>query len=342
VVHVTEFAAVRWVAPDEGGPAVRVVDQRKLPGRVELIDCRDVATLAEAIRMLRVRGAPALGVAGGYGVVLGALTGHGAPQAAALLTSQRPTAVNLGWACRRVVAAGPAPEAMLAEARAIDDEDRAACRAMGRHGAALLASLRRPARLLTHCNTGALACQGIGTAFGVARTLFEEGRLERLWVDETRPLLQGARLTAFEAAALGIPHTLLADAAAGSLFAAGSVDAVAVGADRIAANGDTANKVGTYPLAVLADRHGVPFYVVAPTSTIDLATAIGAAITVEQRSPDEVRTAGGAPVAPDGTPVYNPAFDVTPAALVTAIVTERGVAWPPFEQSLASWCGRGP
>jgi len=342
---IPDLFAVRWVAPDEpDGPAVRLLDQTLLPERVETRDCRDVGALAEAIRTLRVRGAPALGVAGAYGVVLGALTGAGAAASAAFLTAQRPTAVNLGWACERVLAAGGAdPDApagiaaMTAEAQRIEADNAAACEAMGRHGAALLGER---VRLLTHCNTGMLACQGIGTAFGVARTAWEQGRLAQLWVDETRPLLQGARLTAFEAAALGMPHAVLPDGAAGSLMARGEVDVVAVGADRIAANGDTANKVGTYPLAVLAARHRVPFYVVAPTSTVDLATPDGEAIEIEQRDADEVRTAlGRTRLAPADSPAYNPAFDVTPADLITAIVTERGVARPPYHESLAALCG---
>jgi methylthioribose-1-phosphate isomerase len=332
-----ELFAVRW----SDAPAVELLDQTLLPERVEVLACADVDTLAEAIRSLRVRGAPALGVAGGYGVVLGALT-TGDPEAAAeTLIAQRPTAVNLGWACRRVLAAGPAPDAMLAEARRVEAENAAACTAMGRHGAALLGD--RPARLLTHCNTGMLACQGIGTAFGVARTLWEQDRLAHLWVDETRPLLQGSRLTAFEAAALGMPHAVVADGAAGSLLARGEVDAVVVGADRIAANGDVANKVGTYGLAVLAAHHEVPFYVAAPLSTIDLHTADGGAIRIEERDPEEVRTAlGQVRLAAVGSPAHNPAFDVTPAALVTAIVTEEGVAYPPYGDTLAALVDNAP
>ena len=333
-----DLFAVRWVGPGQaGGPAVRLLDQTLLPEQVEVRDCRDVAALAEAVRSLRVRGAPALGVAGGYGVVLGALVGDDPAAAAATLTAQRPTAVNLAWACRRVLAAGPAVAAMLAEAQRLEEENAAACRAMGRHGAALLG---HGARVLTHCNTGMLACQGIGTAFGVVRTAFEDGALAHLWVDETRPLLQGSRLTAFEATALGIPHAVVVDGAAGALLGDGQVDAVLVGADRIAANGDTANKVGTRTLAVVAHHHGVPFYVVAPTSTVDLATPDGAAIAIEERPADEVRTAlGKVLLAPPGSGAYNPAFDVTPAGLVGAIVTERGVARPPYGASLPALCG---
>ncbi|MBA2530194.1 MAG: S-methyl-5-thioribose-1-phosphate isomerase [Euzebyales bacterium] len=328
----TEVFAVRWLAPEQGGPAVRLLDQTLLPEQVRVVDCRRVAQLAEAIRSMRVRGAPALGVAGAYGVVLGALTGAGAETAAATLTAQRPTAVNLGWGCRQVLATGPDPEAMLAAARRLDADNDAACLAIGRNGAALLDP---GARILTHCNTGVLACQGIGTAFGIVRTAFEQGRLGHLWVDETRPLLQGSRLTAFEAAALGIPHAVVVDGAAGALLGGGQVDAVVVGADRIAANGDTANKLGTRALAVIAGASRVPFYVAAPTSTVDLATPDGGAIRIEERDPEEVRSAlGKALLAPADSPVYNPAFDVTPATLVTAVVTEHGVAHPPYRSSL--------
>lgn len=326
-----ELFAVRWVGRDEDGPAVRLLDQTRLPHERVVIDCRDLDTLAEAIRALRVRGAPALGVAGAYGVVLGACRGVAPAEAAEELAAQRPTAVNLGWAAHRVAKEGADRGALLAAARAIEDDNAAACRAMGRHGAQALVERcgERPLRVLTHCNTGMLACQGIGTAFGVARTLFEDGRLARLWVDETRPLLQGARLTAYEAGELGMPHAVLADGAAGAVIARGDVDAVVVGADRIAANGDTANKIGTYPLAVLAHRHGVPLMVVAPVSTVDLATADGTAITVEERDADEVRWAlGEVAIAPAASPTINPAFDVTPAGLVSAVVTERGSAPP--------------
>ena len=330
-----ELFAVRWL---DDPPTVRLLDQTRLPREVRVLDCRDLATLAEAIRSLRVRGAPALGVAGAYGVVLGARTGWRPADAAAELARQRPTAVNLGWAAQRVAAAGDDPDALLTAARSLDAENAAACRDMGRHGADLLAELAgTPVRLLTHCNTGMLACQGIGTAFGVARTLHERGALAHLWVDETRPLLQGARLTAYEARALGMAYAVLADGAAGSLIARGEVDAVAVGADRIAANGDVANKIGTYPLAVLAARHGIPFLTVAPVSTIDAATADGAAIPIEERDPDEVRTAvGEAALTPADSPTANPAFDVTPADLVTAIVTERGVIRAPDAHAVAA------
>jgi methylthioribose-1-phosphate isomerase len=334
--------AVRWVDAGAGGPAVRLLDQTALPGRSEVLDCRDVATLAEAIRSLRVRGAPALGVAGAYGVVLGALVDGDAAGAAAVLAAQRPTAVNLRWACERVLAAGPDPDALLAAARALDEEKAAVCAVMGHHDADLLGGGAAPVRLLTHCNTGMLACQGIGTAFGVARTLFDDGALGQLWVDETRPLLQGSRLTAYEAAALGMPHAVVPDVAAATLLGGGEVDAVVVGADRIAANGDTANKVGTCGLAVLARHWGVPFHVVAPLSTVDPATPDGAAIDIEERAAEEVTSVLGAVrIAPEGSAARNPAFDVTPASLITAIVTERGVATPPFGPALAALVGEG-
>lgn len=335
---MTELFAVRWVGAEEpGGPAVQVLDQTRLPTDEVVLDCRDVDTLAEAIRSLRVRGAPAIGVAGAYGVVLGTLTGLGADASAKTLAAQRPTAVNLSWATRRVAEAGPDMDAMLAAARRIERENEAACREMGRLGAELISELRGGGtRVLTHCNTGTLACQGIGTAFGVARTLYEGGALGRLWVDETRPLLQGARLTAYEAQALGMPYSVVVDGAAGSLMASEQVDVVVVGADRIAANGDTANKIGTYTLAVLAARHGLPFVVVAPGSTVDLETPDGRDIEIEYRAEDEVRTAVGlAPWTPVDAPATNPAFDVTPADLITAIVTERGVVRPVTAEALA-------
>ncbi|MGH8896030.1 MAG: S-methyl-5-thioribose-1-phosphate isomerase [Egibacteraceae bacterium] len=333
----TELFAVRWVSAEEGGPAVRLLDQTLLPEQVKVIDCQDVETLAEAIRSLRVRGAPSIGVAAAYGVVLGALTDRDPDSAARLLAAQRPTAVNLRWACDRVRAAGPSVEGLLAQARRIEEEIIAACEAIGRHGAVLLeASNRDRTRVLTHCNTGTLGCHGIGTAFGVVRTLFEHGTLAHVWVDETRPLLQGARLTAFEAATLGMPHTVIPDSAAASVMGAGEVDAILVGADRIAANGDTANKIGTCGLAILARHYGLPFYVAAPVSTLDLTAPDGTTIAIELRDPDEVRTAlGQLSIAPATSPAHNPAFDVTPADLITAIITEHGVAWPPYRKSLS-------
>jgi methylthioribose-1-phosphate isomerase len=333
--------------------AVRLIDQRELPGRLRFLDCRTVDEVCEAISSLAVRGAPALGATGGYGVALAcSLAGGGrdgpadtvvraAADAADRLIATRPTAVNLAWGARRVLAAAEAAatgggaeavrRAALEEAERLADQDVADNRALGRHGAALVPA---GAQVLTHCNAGALACVGYGTALGVIRAAAEAGKTPRVWVDETRPVLQGARLTAWELDRLGIAATLVADVMAGSLMASGDVDLVVVGADRVAANGDVANKIGTYSLAVLAAHHGVPFYVAAPTSTIDLATPTGAGIPVEERSPDEVRRVGPALVAPAGFSALNRAFDVTPAALVTAIVTELGLARPPYDKSL--------
>jgi methylthioribose-1-phosphate isomerase len=265
-----------------------------------------------------VRGAPAIGVAAAYGYALAVAQGEDPDRAAAVIGAARPTAVNLAWALGEVRAAADPAE----RAREIHREEVERCRQMGRHAAELIAPGSRP---LTHCNTGGLATGGYGTALGAVRAAHEQGRVAHVWVDETRPLLQGARLTAWELAALGIPFDVIVDGAAGGLMASGEVDCVLVGADRIAANGDTANKVGTYPLAVLAAYHDVPFYVVAPTSTIDPETAAGAEIVIEERAASEV------------TPAFrarNPAFDVTPAALITAIVTEAGVHRAPYGETL--------
>ena len=291
-----------------------MLDQRKLPTEESWIRCESASEVAECIRGMAVRGAPAIGIAAAYGLALA-----DDPQAAAAeLRATRPTAVNLGWALDRVLRS----DDRLAAAERLQAEEEAAFAAMAAHGAALFAP---GDRALTHCNAGALACGGVGTAIGVISAAHRDGLVVHVWVDETRPLLQGARLTAYELAGEGIPHAVIADSAAGSLIARGEVDRIVVGADRIAANGDVANKIGTYPLAVLADRHGVPFYVAAPLSTIDRATPDGAAIPIEERAPGEVA----------GTsPARNPAFDVTPAELVTAIVTEAGVLEPPYESSI--------
>ncbi len=323
--------------------AVVLLDQTRLPGQRCERRCTSVAELIEAIQVLAIRGAPALGIAGAMGVALAA---HAAPdhlaglrryvaEQAALLAAARPTAVNLAWGVAQAQAEldrdfGSPQEArgrVVACARRIHADEVARCRAMGRHGAGLLGA---DARLVTQCNTGGLATGGYGTALGVVHALAERGDVPHVYVPETRPLLQGARLTAYELAEAGIGHTLLTDNAVGVLFREGVVDAVLVGADRIAANGDTANKIGTYSLAVLAAHHAVPFYVVAPTSTIDPATPSGKAIPIEQRAADEVAAFAGVRTAPAGTPVRNDAFDVTPAALVTAIVTEHGVLRPPY------------
>ncbi|HXB49295.1 MAG TPA: S-methyl-5-thioribose-1-phosphate isomerase [Streptosporangiaceae bacterium] len=331
-------AALRWLEPP-AGPAIRLLDQTRLPAEEAFLTCTDVPQLVDAIGRLVVRGAPLLGVAGAYGVALAAYRGDDVEAAAAAITAARPTAVNLGWGARRALqsyrsAAGgqvrvpgleSAAAAALAEARAIAEQDAAASAAMAGHGLALVPE---SARILTHCNTGGLVSAGAGTAFAVILAAHRAGRLTRLWVDETRPLLQGARLTTWEAGRAGIPHSLLADNAAASLLAGGQVDLVLTGADRIAADGSVANKVGTYGLAVLARHHGVPFVVVAPVSTVDFGTPDGAAITVEHRPAEEVTGLAGRPVAPAGTPAYNPAFDVTPPDLVTALVTELGVIQP--------------
>jgi methylthioribose-1-phosphate isomerase len=298
---------------------VRLIDQRRLPGELAFIDCRTVDELCEAIASLAVRGAPALGAAGAMGVALAARTGESLDGAAARLRATRPTAVNLAWGVDRARRAGDAE----AEAVRIAADDVERNRRMGTHGVALLHDGVRP---LTHCNAGSLACVGWGTALGVVRAAHEAGLRPQVWVGETRPVLQGARLTAWELSRLAIPHTLVADGAAAALMADGQIDCVLVGADRIAANGDVANKVGTYGLAVLAHHHGVAFYVVAPRSTFDPAVPDGAAIPIERRPSDEVLSIGGHRVAPEGATAENRAFDITPAELVTAYVTEDGVS----------------
>ena len=305
----TDVAPLRW---SDG--ALHVLDQRRLPDEERWVRCATPEDVAHCIRTLAVRGAPAIGLAAAYGMAL-ATDSRGA---AALLRATRPTAVNLGWAIDRSLAA----DDPLELARQLHRDQRAADRRMAELGAERFAT---GDRALTHCNTGALATGGIGTAGGVMRAAWERGRLAQVWVDETRPLLQGARLTAWELERAGIPFRVVADSAAGGLIARGMVDRIVVGADRIAANGDVANKVGTYPLAVLAARHGVPFYVAAPVSTIDEGTATGAQIPIEERDPAEVTVNGDA---------FNPAFDVTPAELVTAIFTEAGVLEPPYEEAI--------
>jgi len=333
---------------------LELIDQTLLPERLAVLRPATVAEVVEAIARLAVRGAPAIGVAGAFGVVLG-LAEAGPPRpgpeglaaaladlerVAATLEVARPTAVNLRWAVRRVAAAAArATDAAelrrlaLAEAMAILEEDRAACAAMAEAGRAELADRHR---LLTHCNTGRLATAGLGTALGVVYAKAAASEPVQVLASETRPLLQGARLTAWELVNAGIPVTVVADTAAGAALAGGLVDAVVVGCDRVAANGDTANKIGTYSLAVLARVNRVPFYVVGPLSSFDPEAAGGADIEVEQRPAAEVSTLGGQTVAPEGAGVWNPAFDVTPAALVTAFITDAGVLRPPFEQSIAA------
>jgi len=327
--------------------ALEILDQTRLPGKEVWLRLTTPAQVIEAISSLRVRGAPLIGVAGAYALVLAS---GGAPGDAAavratapLVAAARPTAVNLSWAVdrmlRRLDAAPEAPyDPLLEEADAIRDEDERSCRAIGRHGAALLGE---KTTVLTHCNAGSLATAGYGTALGIIYAAVEAGKNVAVFADETRPLLQGARLTAWELQRAGIDVTLLADSAAGGLLRSGRIDAVIVGADRIAANGDVANKVGTYPLAVLAKTHGVPFYVAAPRSTFDLSCPDGGAIPIEERAGAELTRGFGASTAPEGVSVYAPAFDVTPAGLVTALVTEVGVIRPVSRENIAQTLSRG-
>src|SRR5580698_6433549 len=326
---------------------VRMIDQRLLPAREVIRTYRDYRGVAEAIRTMVIRGAPAIGVAAAMGVALG-LRGTAGAKAqkrfevvAKALKATRPTAVNLAWAVDRMgrvlaeslsLDAAKLFRSMRAEAIAIYTEDISANRAMGQFGAELIGD---PATVLTHCNAGALATAGYGTALGVVRAAHDAGKKIQVFADETRPFLQGSRLTAWELHKDRIPVTVIADNMAATLLSSGRVDCVIVGTDRTAANGDVANKIGTYPVAVLARRHKVPFYVAAPLSSIDLDCASGAQIPIEQRAAKEISEFAGKQVTPKGVAVFNPAFDVTPAELVTAIITERGVAYPPFIKSLA-------
>jgi methylthioribose-1-phosphate isomerase len=313
------LAAHEIVRYEEDGPKVVLLDQRRLPNEVVHLECGTAAEVAAAITAMAIRGAPAIGVAAAYGLALAAERGDGVESASAVLAAARPTAVNLAWALEHM-----REEPTPARARALHDEEVERCRRMAAHAADLFDP---GTRALTHCNAGGLATGGYGSAVGALCTAWERGLLDRVWVDETRPLLQGSRLTAWELEAAGIPHAVIADSAAGSLMAAGDVDCVVTGADRIAANGDTANKIGTYGLAVLARHHDIPLYVVAPTSTVDVATPTGAEIPIEQRDPAEISTRFAA---------RNPAFDVTPASLIAAIVTEHGVHRSPYVESLAA------
>jgi methylthioribose-1-phosphate isomerase len=346
--------SLRW----QGGPdgTLEILDQTLLPARLVWIACRDAETVVEAIKMLRVRGAPAIGIAGAYGmaVAAGEAVRAGQPPAEARahvlaradeLATARPTAVNLRWAVERCVAvidrlpdgtpAASLAAALLAEAQAIHAEDRELCAAIGRHGLAVLPE----GDVLTHCNTGALATGGAGTALGVITAAWDDGRRFTVYADETRPLFQGSRLTAWELVERGIPVTVLVDSAAGHLLATGRIAAVIVGADRITACGDTANKIGTYSLAVLAAAHGVPFFVAAPSSTFDLSLDSGAEIPIEERSGVEVLAPLGVAAAPNGAAAYNPAFDVTPARLIRGIVTEKGVISPVTRDTIRQTLG---
>ena len=302
---------------EEDGPAVVLLDQRRLPDEVVQLRCASAAEVADAIRAMVVRGAPAIGVAAAYGMALADVRGDDLGEAERVLAASRPTAVNLPWALA-AMRDEPTPE----RARSLHEQEVERCRRMAAHAVQLF---EPGSRALTHCNAGGLATGGYGSAVGALRAAAEHGLLERVLVDETRPLLQGARLTAWELEQADIPHAVIADSAAGSLMARGEVDLVVTGADRIAANGDTANKIGTYSLAVLAAHHEIPFYVVAPSSTLDSDTPDGSGIPIEERDPAELT---------DRFPARNPAFDVTPASLITAIVTETGVHRAPYDESL--------
>ncbi|HEX2181037.1 MAG TPA: S-methyl-5-thioribose-1-phosphate isomerase [Rubrobacteraceae bacterium] len=331
--------------------AVCLIDQTKLPHTRESVRCGSVEEVADAIRAMVVRGAPAIGVTAAYGMALAGLSSAATDRAGLLdelasaketLDAARPTAVNLSWATGRMLRVAretgpgvPVPELaerLLAEAHAIRDEDERMCRSIGEHGAALLGS---GTRVLTHCNAGGLATTGYGTALAPIRTAHEGGKELHVLVDETRPFLQGARLTAWELKEAGIPLTLITDNMAAHFMGRGEVDCIIVGADRIVANGDVANKIGTYGLAVLARAHAIPFYVAAPTSTIDMSLASGEEIPIEQRDPLEVTHLGDRALAPEGVEAAHPAFDVTPHYLVTAIITERGIVEAPFAASLS-------
>lgn len=344
MVSPEDLKTIEWL-----GDRIRLIDQTRLPHDLVHKELRDYRELAESIRRLEVRGAPAIGVAGALGVALAGLTSgaqdlgglrEDVAEAAELLAATRPTAVNLRWAIGRVLAvldrddvvdAYGARHALIDEAKAILEEDRTLSRRIGEHGAGLIED---GDAVLTHCNAGGLATAEYGTALAVVFAAVEQGKRVRVFADETRPLLQGARLTTWELMARGIDVTLLVDGAAASAMARGWIDRVIVGADRIARNGDVANKIGTYPVALAAREHGIPFYVAAPYSTLDPSIATGADVPIEERAADEVTCVGGRRVAPEGVPVFNPAFDVTPAALVSAIITDRGVARPPYGRSL--------
>ncbi|MFD6069594.1 S-methyl-5-thioribose-1-phosphate isomerase [Amycolatopsis lurida] len=316
---------------DWTGDAVTIIDQTVLPAEYRVLELRTVGELVDAVQRLAVRGAPALGAAGALGVVLAARAGGDVEAEAHRVAQARPTAVNLSWGVSRALAKLPeGPEAVLAEALAILDEDERINHEASRLAAAVVLEHceRRPLRLLSHCNAGHLATVSWGSALGVVWHLQARGLVESVLVDETRPLLQGARLTAWELAEAGVPYRIQPDAAAAAAMSRGLVDCVLVGADRIAANGDVANKIGTYGLAIAAKHHGVPFVVVAPSSTVDTSMPDGAGIVIEERDPGEVLSFGGTKVAPEGAEVFNPAFDVTPFELVTAVVTEQGVLRP--------------
>jgi len=345
-----DFVTIDWT--QDG--AIRLIDQTRLPLEEVYVVCSSADEVARAIRTMQVRGAPAIGIAAAMGLALAARTIHaptfaafyaGLEDVGASLMRTRPTAVNLAWAVRRLlrlaqglrnVPLAEIPGRLTAEATAMWEEDIRINRAIGKYGQALVPD---PARILTHCNAGGLATAGYGTAVGVIRAAAEAGKRIKVWVDETRPLLQGARLTAWELTRAGIPATLITDSMAGHFMYRGEVDVVVVGADRIARNGDTANKIGTYGVAVLARAHGIPFYVAAPISTLDLSLNTGAEIPIEERAPEEVTEIGGRRLAPSGIRAANPAFDVTPASYIDGIITEQGVARAPYEESLPGLAG---
>jgi len=357
----SSFYTIKWVGDVQGH--LRLLDQTRLPGETVYFECRTVEDVWQAIRRLSVRGAPAIGIAAAYGVCIGVQKGRNVSDVCDYLATSRPTAVNLFWALDRMRRVGRVsrdppilqnddgsrgarptlqelPTLLLAEAQAIDAEDRQMCAEIARQGADMLADLPAGAGILTHCNTGALVSgSGEGTALAIIFELARRGKRPHLWADETRPLLQGARLTMWELQQRGIDATLICDSAAGQVMREGRVQAIITGADRIAANGDTANKIGTYSVATLARVHGIPFYVAAPTTTFDLAIATGRDIPIEQRAAEEVTHAFGRQTAPTGVSVYNPAFDVTPAELITAIITERGVVQPVNSESIR-WVAR--
>lgn len=338
----TPIRHLRWVG-DAAGGHLELLDQRQLPARECWLACRDVPSLWHAIKELAVRGAPAIGIAAAYGCVIAAQKNDLVRGADDLATS-RPTAVNLFWAIDRMKRVTPAtPQALLEQAKKIHDEDAAMCQAIGEHSLKLIEPLLNKREqegggtggILTHCNAGALATGGIGTATAVMYLLHGKGKTFRVYADETRPLWQGARLTAYELSRSGIDVTIQCDSMAASLMAQGKVQAVIVGADRIAANGDAANKVGTYPLAIVAKHHGVPFFVAAPSSTFDLSLASGAGIPIEYRADQEIVSPMGLAVGAPQAHVFNPAFDVTPASLITAIITERGAIQPVTSANVA-------
>ena len=323
------------------GNSLALLDQTKLPTEEVWLTYTDYRQVAAAIKTMVVRGAPAIGVSAAYAYCLAALEGADLKEAKAVLAASRPTAVNLFWALermeRKAASCGGDVNTLIEEAKVIHAEDVEMNHAMGAFGAAVVPE---HARILTHCNAGALATGGYGTALGVIRAAHAQGKVELVYADETRPLLQGARLTAYELVHDGIPATLIADNMAAFLMRQGKIDLVLLGCDRMAANGDFANKIGTYSVAVNARHHGVPFYTVLPSSTIDLSIPDGSGIPIEERAADEVRTLYGVQTAPTDVPVYNPAFDVTPHELLTGIITEKGVIYPPFRENLQKLFGK--